>query len=161
MGASTNKLGLYLPGGGSTGTITPDESADIDKINNNMQLLDAAAGFKVCTSTTRPTPPYDGQPIYETDTGKLKVYVAATPAWVDAVVVSIASTNITDATTVGKALLTAAAASNARTTLGVGAAGGNVFVAATAATGLAALRVFSTDPGAGNRQAGDYLIEDA
>lgn len=35
----------------------------------------------VCTSTTRPSSPYKGQTIYETDTGRLLVYYGATTGW--------------------------------------------------------------------------------
>lgn len=43
MGDTTNKLGLYLPGGGSQGAHGADETADIDKINDNFKILDALA----------------------------------------------------------------------------------------------------------------------
>lgn len=46
MPASTPFLGLYKPGGGSTGVITPDEVADIDRLNQNFDLIDTwAAGL--------------------------------------------------------------------------------------------------------------------
>ena len=46
MPAFTSFLNLYKPGGGSTGLILPDEVVDIDRINANMDLIDAyAAGF--------------------------------------------------------------------------------------------------------------------
>ena len=35
----------------------------------------------VCTSTTRPSAPYVGQTIYETNTGRLLVYYGATTGW--------------------------------------------------------------------------------
>ena len=35
----------------------------------------------VCTSTTRPTSPYKGQTIYETNTGSLLVYYGTTTGW--------------------------------------------------------------------------------
>lgn len=44
MGAVTPILGLYKPGGGSTGTIVPDETADIDRLNENFDAIDAWAG---------------------------------------------------------------------------------------------------------------------
>lgn len=81
MGQNTSRLGLYLPGGGSTGLITPDEPADIDKINDNMTKLDADAGAYVCTSSTRPATPYNGKIIFETDTRKTMVYKSATTSW--------------------------------------------------------------------------------
>lgn len=36
----TEFLNLYLPGGGSTGTITPDEVVDIDRLNENFRQID-------------------------------------------------------------------------------------------------------------------------
>ena len=82
MGTNTTRLNLYKPGGGSTGLILPDEIADIDKINGNMDLLDAAIGLKNVTSTTRPATPYDGQIIRESDTKNTLVYSSAAVAWV-------------------------------------------------------------------------------
>lgn len=81
MGQTTSRLGLYLPGGGSTGTITPDEAADIDKINDNMSKIDAAAGATICTSGTRPASPYNGKLIFETDTLQVRVWNAGTSTW--------------------------------------------------------------------------------
>ena len=52
MPASTPFLGLYKPGGGSTGLITPDEVVDIDRLNTNSDLIDAFAA----TITTRTAP---------------------------------------------------------------------------------------------------------
>ena len=43
MPASTPFLGLYKPGGGSTGLIAPDEVVDIDRLNTNADLIDAFA----------------------------------------------------------------------------------------------------------------------
>jgi len=43
MGANTPFLNLYKPGGGSLGTITPDEVMDIDRVNGNSDLIDAFA----------------------------------------------------------------------------------------------------------------------
>ena len=68
MPGTTTKLALYLPGGGSSGLITPDEQLDVDKINDNMKKIDTAIGFVVCTSGTRPATPFPGQSIVETDT---------------------------------------------------------------------------------------------
>lgn len=81
MGQTTSKLGLYLPGGGSTGVITPDEPADIDKINNNMSKIDADAGVKIVTSSTRPAMPYNGMLIYETDTKNTRVWRSSNSTW--------------------------------------------------------------------------------
>lgn len=43
MPSFTSFLDLYKPGGGSTGTITPDEVVDVDRINQNMDLIDSWA----------------------------------------------------------------------------------------------------------------------
>lgn len=40
MPAFTSFLNLYKPGGGSTGTITPDEVFDVDRFNANADLID-------------------------------------------------------------------------------------------------------------------------
>lgn len=71
MGILTNRLKLFLPGGGSSQTISPPDVADIDKLNENFRALDEAAGFQIVTSTTRPPTPFSGQPIAETDTGNM------------------------------------------------------------------------------------------
>lgn len=64
MPAYTPLLGLYKPGGGSTGDITPDEPVDVDKLNANFDLLDAAIGFGKWTTASRPAKPYKGQTGY-------------------------------------------------------------------------------------------------
>lgn len=82
MATTTPRLGLYKPGGGSTGLITPDEAVDIDKINGNMDIIDAAMGAKVVTSTGRPPTPVDGQVIRETDTRNTLIWSAALTRWI-------------------------------------------------------------------------------
>lgn len=79
MPAFTSRLSLYKPGGGSTGTILPDEVADIDQINANFDKIDAVVGARNYTSTTRPATPFSGQIIYETDTQFLKQWSGS--AW--------------------------------------------------------------------------------
>lgn len=79
MPTYTSKLALYLPGGGSSSIGGADETADIDKLNQNFQAIDTATGAKIVTSSTRPGTPYAGQQIYETNT-KLS-YVWTGSAW--------------------------------------------------------------------------------
>jgi hypothetical protein len=63
-GILTPRLGLYKA--------NPDDYASVDTdINDNYDLLDAAMPPLVCTSGTRPSTPYEGQLIYETDTQRL------------------------------------------------------------------------------------------
>ena len=47
----------------------------------STSLPNAVVQPGVCTSTTRPSSPYKGQTIYETDTGRLLVYYGATTGW--------------------------------------------------------------------------------
>lgn len=88
MGQTTPNLGLYKPGGGSTGVITPDEAVDIDKINDNFDKIDDFAGRGLTAARLRGikadrelyTPPVKGIQWYETDTGK--VYLSSsTGTW--------------------------------------------------------------------------------
>jgi len=87
----TSKLNLYKPGGGALGTNTPDEVADIDKLNGNFDLLDAAFGVTICTSATRPASPYVGRTIYQTDDSKILVWTGS--AWAT-VAESVSPTNV-------------------------------------------------------------------
>lgn len=59
----TTRLGLYksLPDGSEDVSYTQD-------IGQNLDKLDAAAGFQIVTSSTRPSSPYPGKSIAESDT---------------------------------------------------------------------------------------------
>lgn len=81
MPAFTSRLNLYKPGGGSSGLILPDEVLDVDRLNNNFDAIDAAVGARVVTSGTRPASPYNGQAIYESDTGNIRVWNSGTSRW--------------------------------------------------------------------------------
>ncbi|MFF8482318.1 hypothetical protein [Streptomyces antibioticus] len=63
MGTSTSRVGLYKPldDGSEYVNVQQDLNANTDK-------LDLAVGFQACTSGTRPSSPYSGKPIMETDT---------------------------------------------------------------------------------------------
>lgn len=61
MATSTTRLGLTKP--------DYVDVVDIADLNNNANKLDAAVGFTICTSTTRPSTPWSGQVIFETNTG--------------------------------------------------------------------------------------------
>jgi len=97
MSANTSRVGLYKPGGGSIGLILPDEIADIDKINGNMDLIDAALGILVVTSTTRPAIPFNGQAVYESDTRNTMVYSSAVTRWLPVGIPNAASAALRDA----------------------------------------------------------------
>lgn len=84
MGAFTTRYGLYKPGGGSTGTILPDEVADIDKLTADLDQIDAALGIPVVTSVTLPGAPVDGQAVIESDTKKIKVFDDGPDVWITA-----------------------------------------------------------------------------
>lgn len=62
MAQFTTRANLQLPGGGSSGTITPDETADIDVLNENFRKIDAALGaVSVPTEASIPSGAMDGQ----------------------------------------------------------------------------------------------------
>lgn len=56
------------------------DPVDISKLNENFDKIDAVIGAAVCTSATRPTTPWNGQFIRETDTGRVLVWSGS--AWV-------------------------------------------------------------------------------
>jgi hypothetical protein len=66
MATNTTKLGLIKP--------DFDDVVDVSELNDNFDDIDAAVGSTIVTSTTRPTSPWDGQIIYETDTKKSLVW---------------------------------------------------------------------------------------
>src|SRR5690349_3133674 len=60
---STSRLALYKSK--SDGSELVSYTQDLGQ---NWDKLDAAAGYASCTSSTRPSSPYSGKPIMETDT---------------------------------------------------------------------------------------------
>lgn len=68
----TAKLGLKMPDVG--------DFYDVLKFNFNAQKIDDNLGVVICTSSTRPSAPWSGQQIYETDTRFS--YVRSSGAWV-------------------------------------------------------------------------------
>jgi len=85
MATNTTKLGL----------IKPDfvDVVDVSDLNSNADDIDAAVGATIVTSTTRPTVPFAGQTIFETDTDSTLVWNGT--AWKE--VSSIADGSITAA----------------------------------------------------------------
>lgn len=62
MASTTTKLSLRKP--------APTDAVDVTAdLANNFDVLDTAVGTTVCTSGTRPSVPFIGQSIRETDTG--------------------------------------------------------------------------------------------
>ena len=80
MSGATDRLALYLSGGGASEAFV-DEVVDIDKQNNNFRAIDAAMGAPGYTSATRPLNPFPGQLIWETDTRSLKRWSATDGQW--------------------------------------------------------------------------------
>ncbi|MGW6738668.1 hypothetical protein [Streptomyces sp. NPDC055013] len=62
MSTNTSRLALLKPDGSEDVNVTT-------QLNNNYDAIDLNMNFRVCTSSTRPSSPYVGQTIYETDTG--------------------------------------------------------------------------------------------
>lgn len=70
----TPRLQLQKPNGDpETG-----DFLDIDVLNANMDQIDGVISFTVCTSSTRPGTPFQGQGIIEADTGRAYIYVDST-----------------------------------------------------------------------------------
>jgi len=66
MSTTLSRTGLVLP--------AASESCDVSIINNNMQKVDGAVGTFFCTSSTRPSSPFQGMQIFETDTRMFAFY---------------------------------------------------------------------------------------
>lgn len=78
---STTRLGMYKSK--SDGSELVNYPQDI---GGNLDKLDAAVGFQIVTSSTRPSTPYSGKAIAESDTGRLYYSNASIPAsgsWVE------------------------------------------------------------------------------
>jgi microcystin-dependent protein len=75
-GTNTTRLALYKPDPNPT---TGDD-VDVTDLNDNSDKTDAAVGYIPCTHATRPGSPWQGMPIYETDTGQAFIWSGA--AWV-------------------------------------------------------------------------------
>jgi hypothetical protein len=96
MATNTTKLGLIKP------DLT--DIVDIGDLNDNADDIDAAVGAAIVTSTTRPTSPWTGQIIYETDTNNTLVWDGT--AW-EAVSGAIAPGSITATELASDAVTTA------------------------------------------------------
>ena len=73
MATNTTKLALVKPDG--------TDLVDIAVLNANADKIDAASGATICTSSTRPATPFNGQVIFETDTLNALVYRSSTTSW--------------------------------------------------------------------------------
>ncbi len=72
MSSTTTRLGLVKEIG--------SENYSVVTVDNNLDVVDAAAGFQACTSSTRPSAPYNGKGIRETDTGSYYISNGSSPA---------------------------------------------------------------------------------
>lgn len=64
--------------------LTKDSNTElysVERVNANADKIDANIGVIMCTSSTRPSTPYDGMQIYEKDTGLHGVWRADLSAW--------------------------------------------------------------------------------
>lgn len=73
MATTTSRLALTKP--------STSDLVDISVLNTNADKIDAAIGSYVCTSTTHPSSPFNGQVIYETDTQLTLIYNSGTSTW--------------------------------------------------------------------------------
>lgn len=72
MSTLTTRLSLVKP--------VASENIDVTIVDSNYDKLDTVAGMVYATSTTRPSTPFQGQPVYESDTGNAAVHNGSTPA---------------------------------------------------------------------------------
>lgn len=95
-----NSLGYNLLGDVADDAVTTakilNNAVTEPKIANNAvtqsKLASTLSGITVCTSTTRPASPFEGQSIYETDTDVVKSYNGASWATIGPTVVPAVST---------------------------------------------------------------------
>lgn len=83
MATFTTRLGLRKPAG--------TELYSVTEVNDNNDKIDAAVSRTSCTSTTRPSVPFAGQAIFETDTKNCLTYNGT--AWVHESVPVVAATS--------------------------------------------------------------------
>lgn len=76
MSDFTPRANLRLPGGGSTGTILPDEQVDIDVLNDNFRKIDALLGARNIPSASSYSGSMDGDLVYARDTKYLHMFSA-------------------------------------------------------------------------------------
>ncbi len=76
MSDFTSRANLRLPGGGSTGTILPDEQVDIDVLNDNFRKIDALLGARNIPSASSYAGSMDGDLVYARDTEFLHMFSA-------------------------------------------------------------------------------------
>jgi hypothetical protein len=72
MSTTTTRLALVKP-------IT-SEDVDVTILNANSDKIDTVAGMVYASSSTRPSTPFQGQPVYESDTGNTLVHNGSSPA---------------------------------------------------------------------------------
>jgi hypothetical protein len=78
---STTRLALYKSKSDGSELVTYTQD-----LGQNWDKVDAAVGYASCTSSTRPSTPYAGKPIYETDTNRTYFSNGTSPAsgsWVE------------------------------------------------------------------------------
>lgn len=75
MSTATTRLGLVMPAGSEP---FPDRT----QYNGNLQKIDDLTSGINCTSLTRPSSPYAGQIIYETDTRRTLIRNSTNTTWV-------------------------------------------------------------------------------
>jgi hypothetical protein len=78
----TTRLSLHKPLNNGSELVNVQQD-----LNNNWDKVDAAAGFQIVTSGTRPVAPYGGKPIAESDTGYRTYFsngtTPASASWVE------------------------------------------------------------------------------
>lgn len=144
-GTNTTRLALYKPNPADDINVATDLNANLDSVDLNMN-------YRVCTSSTRPSSPYVGQTIYETDTQNTYYRNNAT-TWVQIFTagtqISLNNTNNATLSSTGHAFQVGptsgvnliadndslvARNNGAASTLSLNATGGNITIGATGST---------------------------
>lgn len=81
MPAFTARMNMYLPGGGTLGIGGDDEVADIDRINQGLQKIDASIGIPSFPVASLPENPFQGQIIEIEDTGAVVYWDDGSGQW--------------------------------------------------------------------------------
>lgn len=155
MATFTNRLLLRKP---DPNPATGDNVNVATDINDSMDKLDAAVGFMICTSATRPTGTerWNGRGILETDTKKAYVWDQATATWLQLLLGSAQFDQAVRAVKIGLGVAADAAAARLLQTLGAGGGATSQMLLATSgpATGNRAISL----RGSGDTQ--DHYILD-
>lgn len=119
---AVNTAGATRPGGvnaGAGGASVAPAFLRVSKIVQATQWPAVTTGTIICTSSTRPAAPFEGQTIYETDTGIRLTYRSATWVGENEVVDLVPTTGLAVSATITPAQMFGSGGKRGITTLGI------------------------------------------